>query len=325
MFGRIHNSKVKNGSDGKMIRSKPEEEDWEVVKPTTAINPKAKVSGASITDVATQTEQTSREVSKDWRMGSKNRVWEPPTLAKDVNPTTEKRESSAFVASGDVTPIVPFQDLLASITSFLVAEGSKSHFVVKRNLKTVALLFLLGVLCAFKLPDQQRSKRELIWSSSPEAIVPDGNQKVEYELLVQRLRKKVEQLEDNNRHLSMATFERNHWRTMAVSCNHDLRELSSSHSRLEEEVKQSKWLAPVAFVSPAPPRVNATGVATTPYVEFVELPAPEPSPARWMPYPQLALPEPKPMNLLPKPSMKSGRGQPYSALVLAPSVAVAAV
>jgi hypothetical protein len=321
MFGRSHKTKVKNVSDANVSTTKSDEEDWEVVKPTAA-NAKVKVSGASITIVSTQ---TGREVSENEKGGSKNGILDSPTLVKEVDATTKKKNGSDCMAAGDVTPIVQLQDLLASVNTSLIAEqGTKSCYVVKRNLKTVALLFLLGVFCVNKFPGQ-RSKRELIWSSPPEATVAHGNQTTEYELLFQQLRAELEQLEENNRHLSMAIFERNHWRTLAVSCDHDLRELSLSHSRLEEEVKQSKWLAPVAFVSPVPPRVNATAIAATPYVEYEDLPVPEPSPARRIPYPQLALPEPEPMDFPPKPSIKTGREKPYSALVLAPSVAVAAV
>jgi hypothetical protein len=128
----------------------------------------------------------------------------------------------------------------------------------------------------------------------------------------------------------MVTFEKNRWRNAALTCDQDLREITTAHSRLEEEIKQSKWLVPVAFVSPAS-RVNATSLAAVPYLsnnyndDDREFPTPEPSPVKRIPYPQLALPKPDPVYMLPMPSMKKGCGKPYSAVVVAPSIALTRV
>lgn len=343
MFRTSRNDKVNiSVSDANvMTPTKSEDDGWEVVKSTTtSVQAKVSTGSASIADVSTQTEQTGCEVRKDGKGDDSKSIKESASLVKEVNNPVNSSSTSSGQKTVDVIPMVSLQDLLESIDLSQVAEqGTKSYYLVKRNLKTVALLFLLGVFCVNKFPaaGQQRSKREAIRSSLPEASMSDGNEKAEYALLVEQLREQIEQIEESKRQLShdlaMAIFDRNHWRTMAVSCDHDLRELSSSHARLEDELKQSKWLAPVAFVSPAPPpRMNFTAIAATAfneehqYEEDLLLRAPEPSPAKRIPFPQLALPEREPMGLLPKPSMKMrSRGKPYSALILAPSVAMTAV
>ena len=218
--------------------------------------------------------------------------------------------------------------------SLIVEQGTKGYYLVKRNLKTVVLLFLLGVFCTNSVSGPPAKGESSVLSSPPNATNVDGEEKDDHALVVEQLKYQIKKIEERtrqlDRELSMLTFEKNRWRSAALTCDQDLREMTSAHSRLEEEIKQSKWLVPVAFVSPAS-RVNATSLAAVPYFpndysdDHLEIPTPEPTPAKRIPYPQLALPKPDPVYMLPMPSMKKACGKPYSAMVVAPSIALTRV
>lgn len=302
-----------------------EDEGWEVVKPTK-LEPHhspVKILTGSKAEVSTNSDEIVEKVSKH-PLESHNILVETKSYATAMIP----ENVMDYVV--DLFPHrTPLQNPLESIEyTQLLEQGTKCYYIVKRNLKTVSLLFLLSVFFANTVPSS-RFKKDDILSSRPDATGQENGTKTEAGLLFELLKSQLEKIEETNRQLnrelSMAVYERNHWRSAALTCDQDLREVTASHSLLEEEVKQSKWLAPLSLASPVPP-INATAIAASSHVpDYDELGAPEPSPAKRIPYPQLALPNPDPVQLLPMSSMTVGRGKPYSAVILAPSVAIMAV
>ncbi len=332
MFGRSRSAQKDDATTGPRNMMANEEEGWEVVKPTKLDSHLEAKIGAETTDTSAKSEVFGCEVSQELKefqrvLSSTSFLVESDLYFPEETSTTSP--SSNSMDTVEVIPGIPIQDLLACIDfSQMVEQGTKGYYLVKRNLKTVALLFLLGVFCVNSVPSS-RSKRESNSSSSlHEILLHRREEAFDSDVLLTLLTSELEEVEESNRQLerelSKMIFERNNWRSAALSCDQDLREMTAAHSRLEKEVRQSKWLAPVAFVSPAP-RVNATALAAIAYLAEEALPVPEPSPAKRIPYPQLALPKPDPVHMLPMPSMKAGHGKPYSAVVLAPSVAVMAI
>jgi hypothetical protein len=120
--------------------------------------------------------------------------------------------------------------------------------LVKKNLKTIIIMvFLLSVLAT----EASRGKHASV--SLPQTTT-------DYEEVVNRLQKQVEELEATNlryeRDLSWFVRDRTNLRSLALRCKGELRAVSKSHAELEQEVKQNKSLVPVAFVTPASQQIH---------------------------------------------------------------------
>mmetsp|Transcript_59854 Transcript_59854/g.172720 ORF Transcript_59854/g.172720 Transcript_59854/m.172720 type:complete len:278 (-) Transcript_59854:275-1108(-) len=231
------------------------------------------------------------------------------TNTVDVGTSTENNFTEELLAPWDI--------------NCMVETGTKGYYFVKRNIKAASLLFVLGVFCAKCFCGNSSNSVENSIVSS--ALLQEGEMEAKYGHLIATLQAQIEDLDKKNqemaREMTRIALERGQWRSSAVGCDQDLRELTASHSQLDTEIKRSKSLAPAVSVTPA--RHNFTSMAASvPSSEEEEFPVP--SPARKIPFPQLALPEPEPMRLLPKPSMKMARKKTFSAVVVAPSVAMTA-
>lgn len=339
IFGSNRSNKTTQATA--VVSSQSDDEGWEVVKPKLVEqDPEAKKNSMTLTcetsDVGTLTDKDmDLEVSKSEKqvqttMDATLLLQEPLSHGAEKNTSEQGVNRPKEVSSIDIVPgAVAIQDLLASLDLSQVADqGSKGYLVVKRNLKTVALLLLLGVFCAGSIPP--RNSKPETTSVPPPPSVDDSSSASEEEsldhgLLIETLKARIVQMEKWNqkadRELSMRVLERDQWRTKALSCDHDLRGMVESHSRLDNELKQMMKSLAVAIspVSAAFQRGNASMLATVKEDDHM-LPTPEPSPPRRVPHPQLALPGMQPMQLLPKPSIKVNR--PFAGIILAPSVAV---
>jgi hypothetical protein len=162
------------------------------------------------------------------------------------------------------------------------------YHLVKKNLKAIISIFLLSVL----VTEASRGKHASV--SSPQTTTD-----YEESHVVNRLQKRVEELEATNlryeRELSVFLTDRNNWRSLAVRCKGELREVSKSHAELEQEVKQTKSLVRVAFVTPASQRIH---------------------------YPTLKVHN---VSEIPKEEPDATLGRTYNALVVATSTAITTV
>ena len=330
MFGKSQNKKVDYVSTCDVCHS--EDEGWEVVKQNIN-NEQSKAKNnlgmtAGTVDVGTSTENpVEEEVSKCEKhvqtiVDATTFLEETDALigcASNVIPT--------FPTSVDAIPgIVPLQEILASLDlSRITDHGNKGYFLMKRNLKTVALLLLLGVFCTGSIPTG-RSKSEN-GVPPPPSVDDTAKNPDDYGLLIETLKARIVELEEisrnEEREFSMTIYERDHWRRSALSCKNDLRQMSEMHSRLDDEMKQMKSLAPLDPTSPISAVEHAIASDLATFNTGYKYPTPHPSPARRIPYPQLALPGIEPRPMLPIPSMKMN--VPYTGIVVAPSLAVMAV
>jgi len=112
--------------------------------------------------------------------------------------------------------------------------------LAKKNLKAIILCFLCGIFI-----------REI-------SILGAKNvkpQNEDYKEILERLQKKVEELQEENtkyaNEQSLISTERSLWRSTAFQCKQELEQLQQAHDELEHTVKESKMLAPIAFFSPS--------------------------------------------------------------------------
>jgi hypothetical protein len=299
-----------NNDDTVLVSSKVEDndkevlsddEEWLVVKPAADV-------GANATTAGTRTVARKREDSKakdNANSDAKETLESKPNGALVSHP--EKPKMTERVPPGD--PLLDWKSLnlewiqkQGSVDWVKVAVTSANgYYVVKRNLKVVVAVFLLSVLVS-------RGGGSQLEPSSPQT---KGASTHHVDMTVRLLQAQIQALEAEKLDYGGGLFsrvlrDRDYWRSLAVGCDRDLRELSISHAELEEAVQQTKRLTPVAFVSPAsalPP--NATDV-------------PRPSPAATplgRSYYDLVVP----------PSRREPLGRSYKALVVSPSRAIVGV
>jgi hypothetical protein len=270
MFGKGRNDKM----DAAALASsmcQGEDEGWEVVKSNVKEeHSKAKdmCVTATTADVGTSTEKTvDEEVSKS-----------EMHLHTAVDATLLLEETDALIcvkANDAVTtwqsPVVgipefmPLQDMLASLGHSQINEqGKKIYFLMKRNLKTMALLLLLGVFCTGTIPSR-RSKREGI-VPSPSTVDDTATNPVDYGFLIETLKARIVKLEQLNRQtereLYVTLAERDSWRRMVVSCNEAVRHRTQTHSRYDDTVNKNK-LPSLAPSTSTAERVKVSELATT--------------------------------------------------------------
>jgi hypothetical protein len=329
MFGRSQNKKMVSASANVVCQS--EDEEWEGVKPNIHEDPKAKKQ--AIVTVMTSDVGTSTEVAVDEQVSNSEKQVQTTEYATSV---LEESEALIGVKAVNLAPtwdstvdgipgVIPLQEILASLDILQIAgQGNKGYFLVKRNLKTVALLLLLGVFFTSSLPNR-RSKRDNVVPPPP-SIDDAPKKSVDYGVLIETLKARIVEMQEMNRdaerELSMVVMERDHWRGMAMSCDNDLRYMTEMHSRVDDELKQMKSLALLdhyASSTSAVQRVNVSTLATIKEADRLPTLVPS-SPPRRIPHPQLALPGKEPMYLLPKPSIKMNR--PNTGIIVAPSLAV---
>jgi len=374
MFGKHKGHKiVEPPSSATEVPYNSEDEGWEVVKVKTDQDSsrstvKKASSAVRTVDVGTSTMTTvmteevkrcekhvqtsSLNTSTSFLEEGSGRLMGRSTVVVDDSTVDLSWDTSSV----DVLPgIVPLQEILASLDLTQITEqGNKGLFVVKRNLKTVALLLLLGVFCTGGIPSSRRrsSKRDVIVPPTPTMKDTTTTQKESMDhqerhnrlmmiddMLMKALQARIVEMEEMNRkeklELSMMILERDHWRRMAKSCHEELEHTTDMHAGLDEEIKQMKSLVPLHYASSSSTCLTtlesfnasalATTIATTTAIEDIyKVPTRQPSSSssmRGIPHPQLALPGVEPLLLLPKPVMHI-RGSHTTGIVLAPSVAL---
>jgi hypothetical protein len=312
MMKSVTTAKANKNDDTVLVSSKVEDKDKEVLSDDEewlVVKPAADV-GANATTAGKRTIARKREDSKvkdNANSNTKETVDSKPNDALLAHP--EKPKVTETVPPGG--PLLDWKSLnlewiqqQGSVDWVKVAVTSANgYYVVKRNLKVLVAVFLWSVLVS------RGGGSQLAEPSSPQTKVANTHR---VDMTVRLLQAQIQALEaeklDYGRGLfSRVLHDRDHWRSLAVECDRDLRELSIAHAELDEAVQQTKRLAPVAFVSPAsalPP--NATDV-------------PRPSPA--------ATPLGRSYNdLVVPPSRREPLGRsPYKALVVSPSRAVIGV
>lgn len=236
---------------------KEEEDGWEVVKPRTKL------------------------------------VVAKPAAFTAERPQLPKQPSNSNISmeEGEVVKPHASEDELQDSTDCLEVEclGTIGCHIVKRNLKTVALMLFFGVFCVHAIPrpawlQQNRDSLSLL----------EGH---EYLEVLHHMQEKILELEAE---LSTVVAERNQFLTASELCENDLQEVTSLYDDLNSKVKVTKWPATLAFVTAPTPRM---------------IPVPAPSRRIPEPYPVILEQEPMPSPTLP--------AEPtYKALMIAPSMAL---
>ena len=179
-------------------------------------------------------------VDDDWFVLKPSKEDETKKAQAPEVTTASAALSKAKLSSGHMAEL---PDWLQELKNNLPGDATKLndiYYLAKKNAKAIIIVLLLGVL-ATAVP---RSKQAPI-------SLPRTPHDIDYDEVVKNLQERVKELETINQryeiNLSSLLGERNNWRSLAVSCQGDLREVSKSLAELEEEVRQTKSLVPVTF------------------------------------------------------------------------------